>query len=223
MSPLVQLSRLWQNGRVLMRHPSHSLIVSVLLAGGVCAAPLQGLDLASFSPSPESYFKASVLQDGVLKNTANVESRLVAALDPETMQSPVLTIRIRAQLSPSNSVFVTLGDFLRIECDGRWRIWAGDKMETLYDTPPPSLPWTGIYNLKLTLRADTGRIIFVGGNDLYGNLLSSSFDDIPLHWKGAGSDVSQWAQASVKLRGENATLLAFDVKTAFEPTRVLIR
>ena len=190
--------------------------------GSVCVTPSRGLDLSSFAPDPESYFDASVLQGGAWKNTADVESGLVVGIDPETMRLPLLTIRISVQLSENNSIFFTVGN-LRIECDGRWRVWAGDKMETLYDAPPPSLAGTNIYNLKITLRAADGRIHSVAGNDLHGNLPSFSFADIPLHWGGEGSDVSQWTQATATLRGLNSSLLAFDVKTAFEPTTILVR
>ena len=152
-----------------MRHPSSmKLFAAVLLAGGACVAPLRGLDLSLFAPDPESYFDASVLQGDVLENTANVESGLVAALDPETLRLPLLSIRVSARLSEGDSVFVTLGDFLRIECDGRWRVWAGDKMETL-------------------------------------------------------RDASRWTQATATLRGPNASLLAFDVRTVIDPTRILVR
>jgi len=201
-----------------MKRPFLKLIATVLLAGGVCATPLQGLDLSSFTPDPESYFDGIVLQGGILKNTANVESGRVIGLDPGTMQSPLLHIRISVELSASSSIFVTIGD-LRIECDGRWRVWAGDKMETLYDAPPPSLTGTGIYNLNLVIRADNGRIHSVAGNAVNGNLPSSSFDDLPLHWTG---DVSQLTEATVTFRG-TASLLDFDVKTAFERTLILIR
>jgi len=219
MRSLVELSGLWQYDGVLMKRPSYKLVAIALLVGSVCVTPLRGLDLSLFDPHPESYFDESALVGGVLKNTANVESELVAGLDPKTMQSPLLHIRLSVQLSESNSIFVTVGD-LRMECDGRWRIWAGDKMETLYDAPPPSLMGTGIYNLNLTLRADNGHVYSVNGNAYNGNLPSSSFDDLPLHWTGG---VSQWTQATVTLRGLNSSLLAFDVKTAFEPTTILVR
>jgi len=198
--------------------------LSVLLQGSIALGA--GIDFATLVPC--GVYDDAAVMNGALVSTNDTVSRYAAALAGD-MGNPRLRIRLSVEIAHGSSVHFAFGgesceDFLRIECDGRWKVRIGDgDIQGFGENPTPFFTGTRIFNLELSFNAADKRLTEARGSGIDGALSPSGFDLPPSLWQGMGGDIALWRHASVSLSGSNASALSMDCATIYPPTLIILR
>ena len=185
-----------------------------------------GVDLSTLAP--RGIYDDAVVTNGVLVSTSDTVSRYGAALAGD-MGNPRLTISLSVRIAHGNSVHFAFGgdhreDFLRIECDGRWRVRIGDSdIQCFGEAPAPFFAGARVFDLELSFNAIDKRLTGVKGSGMDGALSPSGFNLPPSLWQGPGGDVTLWRHALASVCGDGASVLSMGCSTAYPPTLIILR
>jgi len=190
-----------------------------------CKASAEGIDFTTLVPC--GVYDDAIVVNGALVSTDDTVSQYVATLT-EDMGKAHLKISLSVEISYGDSIYFAFGgdayeDYLRIQCDGRWKIWLGDDdIQGFEEIQTPHFTGSHIFDLELVFGTSCRRLISVNGSDINGALSLSSFDFSPSPWQGAGGDFSLWQYGFVSVSGDGSAL-SMDCATFNPATLLLIR